>query len=419
MTLVVKRIASLIIKQWRGELNVEETIELEQWASQSESNRELLQHLTHDETLRKELITYYEAEASKEAIWNKINEATDETTQVIPMPVPYRRKYRYMAAAVTVAAILTVAYFWFQGKPKPATTPIAKTTAPTDVLPGGNKAILKLSDGSTIVLDNAHNGVLATQGAVQIEKQEGQLEYKQGNAEAAVAYNTLSTPAGGQFQLKLPDGSRVWLNAASSITYPTAFTGNERRVTITGEGYFEVTPVRLRSGQKMPFKVTIQSAGEEHQRSTEVEVLGTHFNINAYDDEAVVKTSLLEGKVKVVNGERSMVNGSANKQSAILKPGQQAQISGQGQLQVKDNADMEEVVAWKNGEFLFQKADIGTLMRQVARWYDIEVSYPNGKPKDKFTGKIGRNVNLSQLLEILKYSEVRFELKGRTLVVHN
>jgi ferric-dicitrate binding protein FerR (iron transport regulator) len=411
MTLVVKRIASLIIKQWRGELNVEETIELEQWAAQSESNRELLQHLTHDETLRKELITYYEAEASKEAIWNKIDEATNEAPQVIPMPIPHRRKYRYMAAAVTVAAILTtVAYFWFQGKPGPATTPIAKTTTPTDVLPGGNKAILKLSDGQTIVLDNAHNGVLATQGAVQIEKQNGQLEYKQGNGEAAVAYNTLSTPAGGQFQLKLPDGSRVWLNAASSITYPTAFTGNERRVTITGEGYFEVAPVRLRSGQKMPFKVTIQSGAGEQQRSTEVEVLGTHFNINAYDDEAAVKTSLLEGKVKVINSKA---------ETAILKPGQQAQVSNEGAMQVKDNADMEEVVAWKNGEFLFQRADIGTLMRQVARWYDIEINYPNGKPKDKFTGKIGRNVNLSQLLEILKYSEVRFELKGRTLVVNN
>ena len=406
MTLVVKRIASLIIKQWRGELNVEETIELEQWVAQSESNRELLQHLTHDETLRKELITYYEAEASKEAIWNKIDEATNETTQVIPMPVPYQRKYRYMAAAVTVAAVLTtVAYFWFQGKPRPATTPIAKTTTPIDVLPGGNKAILKLSDGRTIVLDNAHNGVLATQGAVQIEKQEGQLEYIKGNAEAAVAYNTLSTPAGGQFQIKLPDGSRVWLNAASSITYPTAFTGNDRRVSITGEGYFEVA-----KDARKPFKVTILSAAGEQQRSTEIEVLGTHFNINAYDDEAAVKTSLLEGKVKVVNNKA---------ETAILKPGQQAQVSSEGAMQVKDNADMEEVVAWKNGEFLFQRADIGTLMRQVARWYDIEVSYPNGKPKDKFTGKIGRNVNLSQLLEILKYSEVRFELKGRTLVVNN
>jgi ferric-dicitrate binding protein FerR (iron transport regulator) len=404
MTLVVKRIASLIVKQWRGELNIEETIELEQWADQNQSNRELLIHLTHDETLRQELITYYEGEEAKEAIWKKIDDATNETTQVIPMPV-YQKKYRYMAAAVTVAAILTtVAYFWFQQNTKPAKAPIAQTT-PTDVLPGGNKAILKLSDGKTIVLDNAHNGMLATQGPVQIEKQEGQLEYKQGFSTGAVVYNTLSTPVGGQFQIKLPDGTRVWLNAASSITYPTAFSGNERRVSITGEGYFEVA-----KDASKPFKVTILTTAGEHQRSTEVEVLGTHFNINAYDDEAAIKTTLLEGKVKIANSKA---------ETAILKPGQQAQVNGQGSLQVKDNADMEEVVAWKNGEFLFQSADIGTLMRQVARWYDIEVSYPNGKPKDKFSGKIGRNVNLSQLLEILKYSEVRFDLKGRTLVVQN
>jgi len=405
MNLVVKRIASLIIKQWRGELNVEETIELELWAGQSQANRDLLQQLTHDETLRQELIDYNEAEDAKEAIWKKIEAATNETTQVIPMPVQHHyTKYRYLAAAVTVAAVLTtVGYFWLQNKPKPGTPPPLAQTTINDVLPGGNKAILKLSDGKTIVLDNAQNGLLAEQGVVQIEKHEGQLTYSSSLSTETVAYNTLATPAGGQFQIKLPDGTRVWLNASSSITYPTAFTGNERRVTITGEGYFEVA-----KDASKPFKVTIQKATGE-QRPAEVEVLGTHFNINAYDDEAAVKTTLLEGKVRIVK-EQSV---------AILKPGQQAQVSNQGKLQVKENADMEEVVAWKNGEFLFQSADISTLMRQVARWYDIEISYPNGKPKDKFSGKIGRNVNLSQLLKILEYSEVRFELKGRTLIVEN
>jgi ferric-dicitrate binding protein FerR (iron transport regulator) len=407
MTLVVKRIASLIIKQWRGELSVEESIELEQWASRSVANRNLLQQLTTDETLRQELITYYEGEEDREIVWKKIENATIETTPVLTLPVQQKGRYRYLAAAVTVAAVLTtVGYFWFQGKSKPATTdPVAQTTS-NDVLPGGNKAVLKLSNGKTIVLDNAQNGILAQQGAVQIEKQEGALSYSFTASATTVAYNTLATPAGGQFQIKLPDGSRVWLNAASSITYPTAFIGDERRVTITGEGYFEVA-----KDASKPFKVTIASRSGT-QKPAEVEVLGTHFNINAYDDEAAVKTTLLEGKVKFVNSQE-------NNRSVILKPGQQAQVNETGQLQVKSNADMEEVVAWKNGEFLFQSADIGTLMRQVARWYDIEVHYPNGKPKDKFSGKIGRNVNLSQLLEILKYSEVRFELKGRTLTVQN
>jgi transmembrane sensor len=403
MNLVVKRIASLIIKQWRGELTVEETIELEQWAGENQSNRDLLQQLTHDETLRQELITYYEAENAKETVWKKIEGATLEATPVISFPVQHTKKYRYLAAAVTTAAILTtVAYFWLQNKSRPVATPIAQTTI-NDVQPGGNKAILKLSDGKTIVLDNAQNGLLAEQGSVQIEKQEGQLSYSPSATTTTVSYNTLATPAGGQFQIKLPDGTRVWLNASSSITYPTAFVGKERRVTITGEGYFEVA-----KDAHKPFKVTVQSTAGE-KRPAEVEVLGTHFNINAYDDEAAVKTTLLEGKVKIAKEQST----------AILKPGQQAQINEQGILQVKDNASMEEVVAWKNGEFLFQSADISTLMRQVARWYDIEISYPDGKPKDKFSGKIGRNVNLSQLLKILEYSEVRFELKGRTLVVKN
>jgi ferric-dicitrate binding protein FerR (iron transport regulator) len=408
MILVVKRIASLIIKQLRNELSVEESIELEQWANENASNREMLQELTDNELLRQELINYYEAEESKEAIWKKIDDATLETTPVIPMTVHYQKKYRYLAAAVTVGAVLTtIAYFWFQQKPNPAAIPVAQTTT-NDVLPGGNKAILKLNDGKTIVLDNAQNGLLAQQGAVQIEKQDGQLTYSSTAATAAVSLNTLATPVGGQFQLRLPDGTRVWLNAASSITYPTAFTGKERKVSIYGEAYFEVAKDAAK-----PFKVGVLTSEGAIRNGTEVEVLGTHFNINAYNNEALVKTSLLEGKVKI---KSDYYNG---KQSAILKPGQQAQVEVKGKLKVKDNADMEEAVAWKNGEFLFQSADIGTMMRQVARWYDIEVSYPEGMPADKFSGKIGRNVNLSQLLKILEYSEVKFELKGKVLIVHN
>lgn len=409
MNSVEKRIASLIIKQYRGELTVEESIELEQWANESAANRELLQQLTNDETLRQELITYFEAEESKEAIWKRIDAATSETTQIVPVSVQRHGKYKYLAAAVTVGAVLTaIAYFWSQNKPASTTNIHVAKAAVNDVLPGGNKAILKLSDGKTIVLDNAQNGLLAQQGAVQIEKQEGQLVYKHSTSTAEPLYNTLGTPAGGQFQLKLPDGTWVWLNASSFIMYPTAFTGKERRVSVYGEAYFEVAKDAAK-----PFKVNVLTSGGESRNGMEVEVLGTHFNINSYNNEALVKTSLLEGKIKIVS---SYYNGE---QSAILKPGQQAQVEVEGKMKVKDNASMEEVVAWKNGEFLFRSADIGTLMRQVARWYDIDVSYPNGMPKDRFSGKIGRNVNLSQLLEILKYSEVKFELKERTLIVHN
>jgi transmembrane sensor len=418
MNSVEKRIASLIVKQYRSELTVEDSIELEQWANESAANRELLQQLTNDETLRQELIAYYEAEASKEAVWRKIDAATSETAQVIPVSAQRTGKYKYLAAAVTVGAVLTaIAYFWSQNKPASTNNiPVAKA-AVNDVLPGGNKATLKLGDGKTIVLDNAQNGLLVQQGAINIIKQnDGELVYESETGSSGKPLtidhspltNTLGTPAGGQFQLKLPDGTWVWLNASSFIKYPTAFTGKERRVSVYGEAYFEVA-----KDANKPFKVNVLTSDGESRNGTEIEVLGTHFNINAYNNEALVKTSLLEGKVKIVS---DYYNG---KQSAILKPGQQAQVEVEGKMKVKNNASMEEVVAWKNGEFLFQSADIGALMRQVARWYDIEVSYPNGMPKDRFSGKIGRNVNLSQLLEILKYSEVKFELKGRTLVVHN
>ena len=411
MNLVVKRIASLIIKQWRGELTVEETIELEQWAGESQSNRELLQQLTHDETLRQELINYYEAENAKDAVWKKIDHATIEITPVIPFPVQHTKRYRYLAVAVTTAAVITsVAYFWLQNKLSPATRPVAQT-ATNEILPGGNKAMLKLSDGKTIVLDNAQNGLLAEQGTVQIEKQEGQLNYSSSAPATTVSYNTLTTPAGGQFQIKLPDGTKVWLNAASSLRYPTVFTGTERKVTVTGEAYFEVT-----HNARMPFVVNVND-------KEEVRVLGTHFNINAYEDENAIHTTLLQGSVRVVNrpsyAKASAGEAEGRQESVTLKPGEQTSLSQSSQLSQPIPIQTEAVIAWKNGEFLFQSADISTLMRQVARWYDIEISYPDGKPKDKFSGKIGRNVNLSQLLKILEYSEVRFELKGRTLIVKN
>lgn len=413
MNLVVKRIASLIIKQWRGELNVEETIELEQWAHQNEANRELLQQLTNDETLRQELVLFYEAEEDKESIWNKIDAATNETTQVIPMPVQPHKRYRYLAAAVTVAAVLTtVAYFWFQNKPKPSTTTIAQNTV-NDVLPGGNKAILKLSNGKTIVLDNAQNGVLTTQEAVQIEKQEGELTYKQSAATTTVAYNTLATPAGGHFQLKLPDGTRVWLNAASSITYPTAFAGNERRVSITGEGYFEVATLRLRSGQKMPFKVTIlpQKGSTE---GAEVEVLGTHFNVNAYSNEDYIKTTLLEGSIKF-----KVQEGSGVQRSKLLSPGQQATVTKDADnINVENKQDAASSISWVKGIFHFEKANLGNVMRQLARWYDVQIVYEGPMSTQTITGDVERNINLSEFLGVLeKMGKARYTIQGKTVKV--
>ncbi|HEX6431930.1 MAG TPA: FecR domain-containing protein, partial [Niastella sp.] len=284
-----------------------------------------------------------------------------------------------------------------------------KATLINDVAPGGNKAILTLGDNSTIVLDSAGNGQLAQQGSSVVSKtKEGELKYESGipagREQSAITYNTLSTPRGGQYQLVLPDGSKVWLNAASSVRFPTAFVGNERRVEIKGEAYFEVATIRLHSGQKMPFKVHFSSADKQGT----VEVLGTHFNINAYDDEDEMRTTLLEGKVRT-----SMVNG----QWSILEPGQQAVIH-HSQLTIHDNVDIESIMAWKNGLFHFENADIKAVMRQLSRWYDIEVEYKGALKNEPLFIEIPRNTNLSDVLKVIgSTAGVRLKFEGKKVTV--
>jgi transmembrane sensor len=265
-----------------------------------------------------------------------------------------------------------------------------------DVAPGGSKAMLTLADGSTIVLDDAQNGTLAQQGKTKVLKLDGKLAYnstKTGVEE--ILYNTISTPRGGEYQVVLPDGSQVWLNAASSLRFPTSFSGKERAVEITGEAYFEVA-----KKTNMPFVVKVNSA--------EIRVLGTHFNIMAYDEEALVKTTLLEGSVQFTSGSNQ----------AILKPGQQSQLVNNGQLKVMDNVNLEEVMAWKNGMFHFERMDIETLMRQISRWYDVEVFYQDHNIEEKFIADIPRNTNLSDVLKALELTgKVQFTVEGKKVIV--
>jgi ferric-dicitrate binding protein FerR (iron transport regulator) len=229
----------------------------------------------------------------------------------------------------------------------------------------------------------------------------GQLLYNAGGpVKGAVTYNTMTTPKGRQFQLVLPDGSKVWLNAASSLRYPTVFAGNERTVEVTGEAYFEVA----RNATK-PFVVKV---GHE----TEVQVLGTHFNINSYKDEANINTTLLEGSVRVLNKGKK----------ALLKPGQSAQVAMQANqtagIKIVNDVDMEKVMAWKNGLFNFQDASLQEVMHQLERWYDIEVVYEKGAPEIEFVGKMERSLSLSEVLRGLQISEVHFRIEqGRRLVV--
>lgn len=322
----------------------------------------------------------------------------------IKVPASIKRIPSWMRVAAAVFILLTGAVvFFFSIEPKQKEIAQTENIVPfiKDIPPGGNRAILQLADNSFIVLDSAQNGQLVQQGNVKIEKQNGQLKYtNQGQQDvAALAFNTLTTPRGGQYQLTLPDGSKVWLNAGSSIRYPVAFTGNERLVEITGESYFEVASFS-REGTRIPFIVKVNNM--------EVQVLGTHFNIMAYNNEASVKTTLLEGAVKVMTAGNDR----------LLKPGQQAQLKKDGSIKIEENIDTEEAIAWKNGFFQFNSADIGTVMRQVERWYDVKIVYEGKIPGGHFSGSVSRGNNISQVLKTMQEGGVHFKIEGRKVVIY-
>ena len=304
-------------------------------------------------------------------------------------------------AASIILALGTGVWLLVVNRHAPQTTATAKPMK-TDVAPGGNKAVLTLANGSTIVLDNAANGTLAQQGSTTVRKtNNGQLAYNITNEKPKeILYNTLATPRGGQYQLLLPDGTKVWLNAASSIRYPTAFAGPTRQVDITGEAYFEIA-----KDAKMPFTVRL---GSPAGARGEVKVLGTEFNVNAYDDEPQTRTTLVSGAVQVKKDAASV----------ILKPGQQAQQTTSGPIQVIANADVEEALAWKNGKLLMRHTSMEAIMRQAARWYDVDVQFKDRIEEEPYTVTVPRSVPLSQLLKALEVaSGAHFTIEGKTITI--
>ncbi|MFP5041873.1 FecR family protein [Parasediminibacterium sp. JCM 36343] len=263
-----------------------------------------------------------------------------------------------------------------------------------DVAPGSNKAILTLGDGSKVALDETGNGTIKKQAGVSINKQGHELTYNgsASNTDFGVIYNSVATPRGGQYQLALPDGSKVWLNAESSLRFPIAFSGNSREVTLTGEAYFEVA-----KNAEKPFIV--------HVKEMDVRVLGTHFNVMAYNDEAAIKTTLAEGSVKLTNGSATQ----------LLVPSKVASLQ-QNNFTVAD-ANMDQELAWKNGYFFFDKAGVQTIMRQIARWYDVEVSFEGKLPTSLFVGEMNRASSLAQALKILELSGIHFKIEGKKVIV--
>ncbi|MBO9633616.1 MAG: FecR domain-containing protein [Chitinophagaceae bacterium] len=310
------------------------------------------------------------------------------------------RRGSWAAAVIILAG--AAAYWWFQGKEdegaKTATLQNmnAVPVAAKEIRPGGNKAILTLADGSTIILDSAADGTLASQGATRITKTaNGELVYTNAEKNKELLMNTISTPAGGQYNITLPDGSKARLNAGSSITFPAAFTGKTRAVSASGEVFLEVTPDQLH-----PFVVTVNN--------TAITVLGTAFNINAYKEEPHIRTTLVEGAV-VVN---------AGGQPLKLKPGQQANVqAGSSTITLVQDPNMDQVLAWTKGLFNFEGSDLPAVMRQLEHWYGITVTYAGKLPPITFKGKMYRNVNLADVLEVLQEWGLRFKLEGKELTV--
>ena len=331
--------------------------------------------------------------------WNEIYSRVKQPPVIaLESKVRKMKWFRLTAAAAVLIALAAGSYIYFTPAAKEAIATITIQPKQTDIAPpSGNKAVLTLSNGTKIEIDSIGNGMIALQGNVRIIKQSnGEITYA-GSAAKEVSYNTLNVPRGSKaLGLTLSDGSQVWLNVGSSLTYPTAFTGKQRKVKISGEAYFEVS-----HNAKMPFIV-------QHDDVT-VSVLGTHFNVNTYEDETAERITLLEGSVRV---NKNMV-------SQLLKPGQQAAIINRiNDIKVLDNVNMDEVMAWKNGKFKFgENTDIEPIMRQISRWYNVDIEY-KGRVSQRFWGSISKDVNISRVLKILEATGgVKFKVEGNKIVV--
>lgn len=347
-------------------------------------------------------MTEAELEEDRQLIWKSIQqERTVPATQV-------RRTKLWSSATFKIAiaaaiAIIVLGIYFFNNTSQPGKIKSERPVLANDIKAGGNKALLTLADGRRIVLTDAVNGELAKQAGVRITKtKDGQLIYTVENTghEMAPQYNTIETPRGGQHIVNLPDGSIVVLNAASSIKFPTTFSSfQERKVELSGEAYFEISKDKAH-----PF--IVKTNGQE------VKVLGTHFNINSYADEGAVRTTLLEGAVRVAT-----LSAFGGENSIVLKPNQQSVVTTNGDIKVI-KVDTEDVVAWKNGFFVFNDESLESIMRKVSRWYDVEVVYQDQLPRVSFLGALSRSKNLSALINILEESgEVHFKIQGRRIVV--
>ena len=397
-------IGGLVFKEAGKQLLTDKELEdLAQWRESNEHRKQLFEQIQDRQRVVKEirrLNDKYDAEAAVERIF--VTLSLDKRR--LKNKVHRIRVWKWSLSAAA-AAIFIILGAWFYVTRQKGFKPIAPSSGyyQNDIRPGGNKAVLTLSGGNSIALDGAPDGILSIEEGTRIEKTaDGKLAYSPAKDAAApdisrqASLNTLTTPRGGQYFLELPDGSKVWLNSASSIRYPVVFTGKSREVELKGEAYFEIT-----SNADHPFKVKV---GE-----LSVDVLGTSFNINAYGEEGVIRTTVLEGGVKV-----SLPKDKA----AVLAVNEQAVCNPfSHDIQLARDIDPEDVIAWKNGLFQFNNASIESIMRQVGRWYDADIVYTKGVTH-RFSGEIPRDVPVSTLLKMLESTRrVHFRVEGKTITV--
>jgi hypothetical protein len=386
-------VAELIGKLLNGDISAEEDLWLKEWVNESAENKAQFEKLTDPVFLENKLNFWNTIDNDKawEKLQGKLTEAEFEPVKRFN----YLSLLKYAAIVILALSVSVILYRRNENRVKGNDKPqIAQAVR---IKPGSNNAILILGNGRQVALKNHAELSINENDGTAVSNKNEVLAYKHNNnanGGQKLIYNTIVVPRGGEYQLILADGSKVWMNSASSLRYPTSFSGSERKVYLSGEAYFEVA-----KNAKMPFIVKTDRA--------DVQVLGTHFNVMAYDDENTCKTTLLEGAVKV--------------QSSIavneIKPGQQAIIDNQGQQKITSDINVEEEVAWKNGLFIFNKANIKDVLQQVSRWYDIEVVYEGKVPDLQFSGQLSRKVDFYGFTNILKYAGLNFTIKGKTVIV--
>jgi transmembrane sensor len=383
-------IRSLAEKWLDGSISPEEEKEFATWYNQFD-DEEVLVIDKHFAGNKEEL-----KQAIAGLLNNRILENEQATSErpIIQLHSKYGKWSRRIAAVLAGALISGACLYYYVSKKtiKEQTIPIAVKP----ILPGKNGALLTVADGTKIDLDSLKNGLIATQQGAKVMLKDGQVKYNKDKVQSdQIAYNTMSTPRGRQYQLTLSDGTQVWLNAASSIKFPTVFSGPVRKVFTTGEVYFEVP-----KDKEKPFIVDVDS-------KVTVEVLGTHFNINSYTDEDNISTTLLEGSIRTISGS----------QTTLLRPGQQARIAEQ-KLKVVDDVDLDMVVSWKTNSFLFNNTHIDMVLRQLSRWYDVDVEYAKNVPNIVVSGELKKNLTLSEALSLWQKIGLNFEIRDNKLIVY-